>query len=180
MMIIVLIIICKISSRLIFILLTHLCRSSCPRLFLLSDFSRCYVLCYISHRTSTCITYECYHMLQIKLQERYWFKRFCILRPQIREPTSPTKPPVPLNSNLKLKMVVALNIWKNWCFVVEHIPKETKKRIGNKDIISIIFRIQAYDSIICGYFSMGLIDLKLKNKRLIVFTNLFLFLPSNF
>ena len=77
-------------------------------------------------------------------------------------------------------MVVALNIWKNWCFVVEHIPKETKKRIGNKDIISIIFRIQAYDSIICGYFSMGLIDLKLKNKRLIVFTNLFLFLPSNF
>ena len=76
-------------------------------------------------------------------------------------------------------MVVALNIWKNWCFVVEHIPKETKKLIGNKDI-SIIFRIQAYDSIICGYFSMGLIDLKLKNKRLIVFTNLFLFLPSNF
>ena len=38
-------------------------------------------------------------------------------------------------------------------FGVEHIPKEIIKFIGNnKKIITNIYRIQAYDSIICGYF----------------------------
>ena len=32
-------------------------------------------------------------------------------------------------------------------FGVEHIPKEIKKFIGSKNVISNIFRIQAYDSI---------------------------------
>ena len=32
---------------------------------------------------------------------------------------------------------------------VEHIPKEIKKFIGNKNIITNIYRIQAYDSIMC-------------------------------
>ena len=32
-------------------------------------------------------------------------------------------------------------------FGVEHIPKEIKKFIGNKDIKASIFRLQAYDSI---------------------------------
>ena len=36
-------------------------------------------------------------------------------------------------------------------FAVEHIPKKIKKLIGNKNIIN-IYRIQAYNSIICGYF----------------------------
>ena len=36
-------------------------------------------------------------------------------------------------------------------FGVEHVPKEVKKFIGNRNIIN-IFRIQAYDLIICGYF----------------------------
>ena len=31
----------------------------------------------------------------------------------------------------------------------EHIPKETKKFTGNKNIIANIYRIQAYDSIKC-------------------------------
>ena len=35
-------------------------------------------------------------------------------------------------------------------FGVEHIPKEIKKFIGNKSIN--IYRIQAFDSIICGCF----------------------------
>ena len=35
-------------------------------------------------------------------------------------------------------------------FGIEHIPKEIKKIIGNKDIKANIFRIQAYDSIRCG------------------------------
>ena len=33
-------------------------------------------------------------------------------------------------------------------FGVEHIPKEIKKFIGNKDIKANIFRLQAYDSIV--------------------------------
>ena len=38
-------------------------------------------------------------------------------------------------------------------FGIEHIPKEIRKFIGNKSIITNIYRIQAYDSIICGYFN---------------------------
>ena len=34
-------------------------------------------------------------------------------------------------------------------FEVEHIPKEVKKFIGNKNIIRNIYRIQAHDSITC-------------------------------
>ena len=36
-----------------------------------------------------------------------------------------------------------------------------------------IFRIQAYDSIMCGYFRIGFIDFMLAGKTLIEFTNLF-------
>ena len=48
---------------------------------------------------------------------------------------------------------------------VEHIPKEVKTFIGNKNIAANIYRIQAYDSIMCGYFCTGIIDLMLKDKR---------------
>ena len=44
-------------------------------------------------------------------------------------------------------------------FGVEDIPKEIIKFIGNKKIITNIYRIQAYDSIICGYFCIGFINL---------------------
>ena len=37
-------------------------------------------------------------------------------------------------------------------FGVEHIPKEILKLIGNKNIKTNIFRIQANNSILCGYF----------------------------
>ena len=37
-------------------------------------------------------------------------------------------------------------------FGIEHIPKEIKHAIGIKEIKANIFRIQAYASIICGYF----------------------------
>ena len=58
-------------------------------------------------------------------------------------------------------------------FGVEHIPKEIKRFIGNKDIITNIYRIQAYNSIICGYFCIGFIDFMLKSKSLPDYTNLF-------
>ena len=40
-------------------------------------------------------------------------------------------------------------------FVVEHILKEIMKFIVWKKIITDIYRIQAYDSIMCGYFCIG-------------------------
>ena len=58
-------------------------------------------------------------------------------------------------------------------FGVEHIPKEIKAFINNKNIKTNIFRIQAYDSIMCGYFCIGFIDFMLAGKTLTEFTNLF-------
>ena len=51
-------------------------------------------------------------------------------------------------------------------FGFEYIPKEIKKFIGNKNIITNIYRIQAYDAIMCGYFCIGFIDFMLKGKSL--------------
>ena len=58
-------------------------------------------------------------------------------------------------------------------FEVEHIPKEIKTFINKSIIVINIFKIQAYDSIICGYFCTGFIDFMLAGKTLIDFTNLF-------
>ena len=45
-------------------------------------------------------------------------------------------------------------------FEVYHIPKKKKKFIGNKNIITNIYRIQTYNSIMCGYLCIGFIDFK--------------------
>ena len=47
-------------------------------------------------------------------------------------------------------------------FGVEHITKEIKIFIGNNNIQTNIFRIQAYDSVMCGCFSLDLSILKKK------------------
>ena len=70
---------------------------------------------------------------------------------------------------------------------VEHILKEINKvirskelrakalgsAVGNKKIKASIFRIQAYDSIMCGYFCIEFINYMLKGKTLLDYTNLF-------
>ena len=72
-------------------------------------------------------------------------------------------------------------------FGVEHILKEINKvirskelrakaigsAVGNKKIKASIFRIQAYDSIMCGYFCIEFINYMLKGKKLLDYTNLF-------
>ena len=63
-------------------------------------------------------------------------------------------------------------------FGVEHISKEIIKFIENKNTITNIFIIQAYDSIICGCFCIGFVYFMLKDKGLTDFTNLFS--PNNF
>ena len=63
-------------------------------------------------------------------------------------------------------------------FGVEHIPKKIKIFINNKNIIANINRVQNYDSIMCDYFCIGLINLMFKGKSFTDFTNLFS--PNNF
>ena len=66
-------------------------------------------------------------------------------------------------------------------FGIEHIPKEINRFINNNTtkssslerIESNIFRIQAYDSIMCGYFCIEFINYMLKGKTLLDYTNLF-------
>ena len=56
---------------------------------------------------------------------------------------------------------------------VKHIPNEIRKFIGHKNIIMNIYRIQASDSVMCGYFCIGFIGFMLKGKGLLEYTNLF-------
>ena len=58
-------------------------------------------------------------------------------------------------------------------FGVEHVPEEIKEFVGNKNIKANIFRVQANDSVMCGYFCTGFIDFMLAGKKLTDFTNTF-------
>ena len=58
-------------------------------------------------------------------------------------------------------------------FGVEHVPEEIKEFIGNKNIKANIFRVQANDSVMCGYFCIGFIDFMLAGKKLTDYTSLF-------
>ena len=58
-------------------------------------------------------------------------------------------------------------------FGIEHIPKEIRKFIDNKNIAVNIFRIQAYNSAMCRYFCIGIIDFILAGKNLADFAERF-------
>lgn len=50
----------------------------------------------------------------------------------------------------------------------EHIPREIERFVNHKNIIRNIFRIQAYDSIMCGYLLIGFIDFIHNGKSLTI------------
>ena len=58
-------------------------------------------------------------------------------------------------------------------FGVEHIPKEIKEFVANKKIKANIFRVQANNSVICGYFCMGFIDFISTGRKLNDYTDFF-------
>ena len=60
-----------------------------------------------------------------------------------------------------------------YSFGVERVPKEIEHAIGNKEIKANLFRLQAYDSIMCGYYCIEFINYMLKGKTLLDYTNLF-------
>ena len=57
-------------------------------------------------------------------------------------------------------------------FGIEHISKVIEIFIDKSIVTANIFRIQAYDSIMCGYFSIGFIDFMLAGKTLTDFINI--------
>ena len=56
---------------------------------------------------------------------------------------------------------------------VEHVPEDIKEFIGNKNIKVNMFWVQAKNSVMCRYFSIGFIDFMLAVKKFNDFTNLF-------
>ena len=57
-------------------------------------------------------------------------------------------------------------------FDVEHVSEEIKELSGIKTIAN-IFRVQASNSVMCGYFCVGFIDFMLAGKKLTDFTSMF-------
>ena len=51
-------------------------------------------------------------------------------------------------------------------FGFEHIPKEIETFIDKSIVVANIFRIQGYDSIMCGYFCIRFIGFMLPGKTL--------------
>ena len=58
-------------------------------------------------------------------------------------------------------------------FGVEHVREEIKELIGNKNIKANIFQVQATNSVMCYYFSIGFIDFMPAGKKLTGYTDLF-------
>ena len=58
-------------------------------------------------------------------------------------------------------------------FGVEYITKEIRKFIENENIVSNIYRMRAYDSVMWGYFCIGFIDFMLNGKSSLEYTNIF-------
>ena len=52
-------------------------------------------------------------------------------------------------------------------FEIEHIPKKIKIFINKSIFVTNIFKIQAYDSIMCGYFCIAFIDFILAGKNFV-------------
>ena len=58
-------------------------------------------------------------------------------------------------------------------FGVEHILEEIKELIENKNLKANFFRVQANNSVMCGYFCIRFIVLMVASKKLTDYTNLF-------
>ena len=67
---------------------------------------------------------------------------------------------------LFISIVLVLNI-----FIFIGHPLSSASQ--NKNIIANIFWVQAYDSVMCGYFCTGFIDFMLAGKKLTDYTTLF-------
>ena len=58
-------------------------------------------------------------------------------------------------------------------FGVEHLPVEIQRFLRKKDIHANIYRIQAYDSILCSYYCIKFLDFMFAGKSLADYTSMF-------
>ena len=63
-------------------------------------------------------------------------------------------------------------------FGVKRIAKQIEKFLRNKNVITNIYKIQAFNSIMYGYFCIGFIDFMLNGKSFLHYRNLFS--PNNY
>ena len=61
-------------------------------------------------------------------------------------------------------LVIAENVTYFDSFRVEHLPKEIRNIYRNQNIATNIYRTHAYDSVMWGHFSIGVLDFMLKDK----------------
>ena len=87
-------------------------------------------------------------------------------------------PPHPL-TNFEIQEYYQNEPRFNGFFRRDNLPNRIKKIIGNnKKIIINIYRIQAYDSIMCVYFCIGFINFMFNSNSLTDYT--YLFSPNDF
>ena len=72
---------------------------------------------------------------------------------------------------LFISIVLVLNIFLNKLKIL--LKNSLKELPGNKNIKTNIFQIQEDNSIMCGYFCIGFMDVMLTGKKLTDYTNLF-------
>ena len=58
-------------------------------------------------------------------------------------------------------------------FGIEHIPMEIMEFLVGKNILSNIYRVQAYDSVLCGYFCIKFLEHMFRGGTLAGFTSMF-------
>ena len=73
----------------------------------------------------------------------------------------------------RLIYFVEVKLFISTVLVLNIIPEEIKEFIGIRNIKSNIFRVPANNSIMCGYFCIGVIDFMLAGKTLVNFTSMF-------
>ena len=69
------------------------------------------------------------------------------------------------------KLIGLLCVNDNSVTYFDSFGVKVSQNIGNKSIITNIYRVQAYDSIKCEYLCIGFIDFMSKGKSLFVHTN---------
>ena len=72
-----------------------------------------------------------------------------------------------------LYFVTEMKLFISMDLVLNMFLKKLTNFIENKTIIANIFRVEANDSIMCGYFCIGFIDFMVAGKKLTDLTSLF-------
>ena len=74
---------------------------------------------------------------------------------------------------LFISIVLVLNMFLKKLKKFNKNKNIENKNVESKNIIANIFRVQANESVMCGYFCIGFIDFMLAGKKLTDYTSLF-------